>query len=515
MRMPRHRQSTSATALLQQGFGLAMRMEDRAYTAAARQKALETQARMLTAQPSGVLGDGRLATLTDVDSLGMLSPNGLFLGAMDGQPLFACGEGHLLTYARTGAGKGRDLILPNLAHVANRSLVVVDVKDGENCFASVQHRFHRLGQNCVFLNPFGLLGLPDTRINPLQGLVDIIAAGEQIDTQADEIAQILLPPNPKDAGSAWVRKGALRLLSTTMEYLAICDPPNCTLGGLWRCFNAAEERLRDLFQMMTTCGIDGVAGRAASLYDTMMEAPKQWQAYLSDVIEALVPFEPGKSLARCTNGHDFDFGTLKARPHTVYLMLPSEKIGVAAPWMSLILNHAIEAMARTTGPVPCTILADEFPQLPPAPAIMKALRLYRGKGIQLWLFAQGRYSMEGRWSREAVKEFEDQAAILTTTAVEDPSLMQDIERWSGYRTVLMRNVNHNGGAVEAASASLSESKRPVLQSEDIRAIGQGQQIIRIAGFPHLVVCARRPYFTVHPWQQYLRDVRTLHQGARL
>src|SRR3546814_5827882 len=99
-------------------------------------------------------------------------------------------------------------------------------------------------------------------------------------------------------------------------------------------------------------------------------------------------------------------------------MAPSEKLAVAAPWISLIISHIIETVAREVGPVQTTFLLDEFPMLPPSPSITKTLRLYRGKGLQLWIFSQGRYSLEERWSRETVKEFEDMAAIFNTSAVE-------------------------------------------------------------------------------------------------
>src|SRR3546814_14274278 len=114
--------------------------------------------------------------------------------------------------------------------------------------------------------------------------------------------------------------------------------------------------------------------------------------------------------------------------------------------------------------------------LPPAPSSTKTHRLYRGKGLQLWILSQGRYSLEERWSREAVKEFEDMAAIFNTSAVEDPDLMGDIEKWSGNRTVLMHGVNRSGGTVESAGANHGEARRAVLQSEDIRGIGVGWQI---------------------------------------
>src|SRR3546814_11949874 len=88
------------------------------------------------------------------------------------------------------------------------------------------------------------------------------------------------------------------------------------------------------------------AGKAESLRATAKDAPKQFEAYKSDCIEALNPFEPGKSLDSATSAHDFDFKILKHEPTTVYLMAPSEKLAVAAPWISLIISHIIETVAR-------------------------------------------------------------------------------------------------------------------------------------------------------------------------
>jgi type IV secretion system protein VirD4 len=98
---------------------------------------------------------------------------------------------------------------------------------------------------------------------------------------------------------------------------------------------------------------------------------------------------------------------------------------VAAPWITLVVNYAIETIARVSGPVRTTFVLDEFPQTARrASGDEGAAALYRGKGIQVWIFSQGRYSMEGRWSKEAVKEFEDQASIFTMTGVEDPDLIK-------------------------------------------------------------------------------------------
>src|SRR3546814_13340434 len=117
----------------------------------------------------------------------------------------------------------------------------------------------------------------------------------------------------------------------------------------------------------------------------------------------------------------------------------------------------IETVAREVGPVHTTFLLDEFPMLPPSPSITKTLRLYRGKGLQLWIFSQGRYSLEERWSREAVKEFEAMAAIFNTSDVDDPDLMGDIEKWSGTRTVLLHGAHRNVDTSDVAGAQIHQT----------------------------------------------------------
>lgn len=455
-----------------QGFtALHRQFEEADFAARSRLEAQRRKMEIENAPPSMLHGHGRLGGIPDASSAKLFDSRGLFLGALNGELLFYNGESHLLTYGKTGTGKGVCAVLPNLAHIRDRSLVVVDVKDGENAFASHRHRLRRLKQRCLFLNPFHLLRFRNTRINPLHHLIDAAKNGHQIDTQADEIALILIPAEGDKGESGWTKKGARRLIALFSEFAALFAPERCTLSGLWSFFNASDEALKVDFISMIECERPGIAGRAAAFNSVFETAVKQWEAYRADAIDALNPFEPGKSLAAATDGHEFDMGRLKVKPHTVYIVTPSEKLGVAAPWISLIVNYMIEAIARRPGKVRTTFLLDEFPQLPAAPAVMKAFRLYRGRGISLWLFCQGRYSMAGRWSENEVREFEDQCAVLQMWAVDDPSLTRDITLWSGTKTIRSLGVSHGGGVVETAGANLGEASRAVLQSEDIRALG--------------------------------------------
>jgi type IV secretion system protein VirD4 len=484
------------------------------YAANARQRAHATQEAMRHAAPSDALGNGRLASLSDVKASGLFNNDGIFLGGLDGRLLFYGGDAPIMTIARTGAGKGRDLILPNLAHLRDRSLIVCDPKDGENAFVAAAHRRDTLGHKVVFLNPFGINGdqFPDTKINPFSLLLNIVRSGARIDSEAAEIAHILIPRPVKASGDEWVRSGSLRLTATVLEYLAIFDSENCTPQRLWSFANSSGFDLGAQFAMMETCGIPSIEGRAASFNLVRHDAPKQWEAYKSALADALEPFAPDGALAVSTSANEFDLRRLKHELVTIFLIVPSRKLAAAASWIALQMNNAIETIADERGPVRTSFVLDEFAQLPPIEAVTKATRLYRSKGIQLWFFAQSRYSIRERYPEVLAREFEEQAGIVTMRAIGESDLIRDLELWSGNRTILNRGVSHNGGTVETAAANLGESKRSVLQAEDILSLGLSKQIIKVATMPHLIVSDCVPFYAVDPWRHQLGDVRALHRG---
>ncbi len=458
--------------------------------------------------------NGRLANLSDVKASGLFNDDGIFLGGLDGRLLFYGGDAPIMTIARTGAGKGRDLILPNLAHLRDRSLIVCDPKDGENAFVAAAHRRDTLGHKVVFLNPFGINGdqFPDTKINPFNLLLNIVRSGARIDSEAAEIAHILIPRPVKASGDEWVRSGSLRLTATVLEYLAIFDSENCTPQRLWSFANSSGFDLGAQFAMMETCGIPSIEGRAASFNLVRHDAPKQWEAYKSALADALEPFAPDGALAVATSANEFDLRRLKHELVTIFLIVPSRKLAAAASWIALQINNAIETIADERGPVRTSFILDEFAQLPPIEAVTKATRLYRSKGIQLWFFAQSRYSIRERYPEVLAREFEEQAGVVTMRAIGESDLIRDLELLSGNRTILNRGVSHNGGTVETAAANLGESKRSVLQAEDILSLGLTKQIIKVATMPHLIVSDCVPFYAVDPWRHQLGDVRALHRG---
>lgn len=509
------RQGGSFLNWMERGFALHRGWSEADRAHEARERAHELQERMLDPKPQGVFGMGRIANLDDVASSGQFGSSGIFLGALSGKLLFYRGEAPVLSIIPTGGGKGRDFILPTLAQMqTDRSFFVIDPKDGENAYATALFRQRILGERCIFINPCGIRTheFPNTRINPLQGVIDRAAQGKSITTQATEIAQIIIPRSTDGKEEGWVRSGAIRLLTTYIMYRARYTPERCTLEDIWRFINASDEDLDMTFAMLTSCGDAAIEGRAHGFNAIRLKADKQWVAYASAIADAVEMFEPGSEIADATSANEFDPATMKRTRTAVFLIVPSGLLHALASFLSLTCNHFIETIAAATGPLRTTFILDELAQLNPMQALTKALLLYRGRGIQTWSFLQSRTALDDKWGKTRAREFENQAAVMVMRGVDDPQLMRDIELWSGNCSVVARGASHNGGVVETASASLGESKRAVLQSEDIKALGANRHIIKLAMMPHLIVADGVPHYCIDPFNKHLRDVRRLVTG---
>ena len=452
------------------------------------------------------LGGGRLGTLEDAKTDGLLNPNGLFIGVLDGQPIFYNGDAHLLNYGLTRSGKGRDIVLPNLAHVFNRSLVVNDIKDGENAYASADYRASK-GSRIIGIDPHGLKlkGIETFQFNPFQRVIDRAATGESIAEDCLQLCMSIVPPT--HGSNKWVAEGAQQIIATWLEWAACHRPDICTLSNMWRFVFADFNEGMDA---IGNCGTDGLEAQAKMIFG-LTQSEDQWSAYQSDLQSALWNFRPDSPLAAVTEKSTFDPAILKHERCTAYLMANSDLLEASARWVSLTMSAMLNTCAQTVGREKVTFVIDELANLPYMAALPKALTLYAGKGVQMWGFCQGRAALrEKGYQDHTIKNFESQSGLFHCWSVKESDLIDDIQKWSGEKTVAMVGMNQAGGAVEGAGQGLNHQKRHVLQTDDITAIGDGQQIVRTNG-PHLYVMKRIPWFEVDNWKGALKDVRNMHR----
>lgn len=464
---------------------------------------------------SEVLGAGRLAEWDDLLAANMFNNRGLYVGMFEGHPIYYNGDRHALSYGRTGSGKNRDVILPVLGSMKHDSFIITDIKDAENAYATAAARAER-GHRVLALNPFGMAGIESLRLNPCQEMIDTARAGYEFDGEDEQFINHFLPMTPKQAQAenSWALEGAREILKIRAKYLAYFRPSECCPGALWHMVNGSEDKIRAQYQEMIDCGDPSISEPAARFLGQFEKADKQYAGYQTGLNRAVWLYAPNSAFDLETRVSDFDPAELKREPITVFAMLPTDRIEVGAQWLTLTISTMMERIAAATGNRRTTVLLDEMANLPYMPIIPKALKLFRGKGVRLWGFCQGRHSLlDAGYSKETVREFEDQSGFLQLWEVEDTDLIRDVESWSGKKGVTTRSASMGGGGGLQGSFSTSEQARPVLQTEDIRAVGHGQQILKVAGCPYMIVADRKAWFEHPALRRTLRDPREINSGV--
>src|SRR5882672_6999482 len=126
-------------------------------------------------------GSASWTTRQDVRRSGLYQASGPFLGYFDGRQLRLNGDGPLTTFGGAGSGKLRDLIAYNLCGFRDLdgkwqtpARLLVNDPRGELGAISIANQI-RFGKPAFFINPFGLHGLPQHRVNPW----DVICASSR------------------------------------------------------------------------------------------------------------------------------------------------------------------------------------------------------------------------------------------------------------------------------------------------------------------------------------------------
>ena len=310
-------------------------------------------------------------------------------------------EGHLMTIAPTGAGKGVGCIVPALLRF-DGPLIVIDPK-GENALITARRR-KELGHTVAIVDPIGVTGLPSTPINPLD-LLD--PSGPTLVDDAMAIIATMIDNrmgrNTSD-GDYWSERGATfvlgvmlhvvsdlpparRHLGTVRELVAqamgeagiysqMAENPastlsssNTVLGALERSRNSEAVRIGQMLRLGAVSTLGGILSFAQSIVEVAR----------GDAIT--------KSLA--STGFELDAVT-RGDPLSIYLVLPPHMLDSHGKLLRLWVHTLMTLITRRNArPEKSTLfLLDEAAQLGTFTPLRRAVTLMRGYGLQTWSFWQ-------------------------------------------------------------------------------------------------------------------------------
>jgi type IV secretion system protein VirD4 len=297
-------------------------------------------------------------------------------------PVLMEGEGHLITIAPTGAGKGVGCIIPALLRHQG-PVIVIDPK-GENAMVTARRR-QELGQQVVVIDPMQVTGLESACLNPLDLITADSASGVD---DAVALVQALLPDDfGGEKNLYWVSRGRQALLAAILHVATDYEPEQRNLA-----------QVRKLINEMAVNPEKGAKALASSRHpearaiadNLKISAPETLGGILSFAQEG-IDFLRGPLVERSTRESTFELAAVtSARPLSIYVVLPPHMLESHARllrlWISTLLTLIMRRRSRPAEPT--LFILDEAAQLGSLAQLRQALTLLRGYGLQTWSFWQ-------------------------------------------------------------------------------------------------------------------------------
>lgn len=315
-------------------------------------------------------------------------------------PILMEHEGHLMTIAPTGAGKGTGCIVPALLRFEG-PVIVIDPK-GENALITARRR-REMGHEVAVIDPMGVTGLPSASLNPLDAL------DPDGPTFVDDAMAIVAALSANDLGSGtgdgryWQERGSTFVLGVLLHVMSDLPPSRRHLETVRELVNQAVGELAVYTAAAERQpGVDLAGTVLAALEASRNEEARQIGRMLKigalttiggilSFSQSIVDIVRGGAIAPVVRQTSFDLGKVtRGEPLSIYLVLPPHNLDSHGRLLRLWVHTLITLISSRNGrPEKSTLFVlDEAAQLGTFDSLRRAITLMRGYGLQTWSFWQ-------------------------------------------------------------------------------------------------------------------------------
>ena len=304
------------------------------------------------------------------------------------------GEGHLVTFAPTGAGKGRNVIIPNLLSYDGPT-IVVDPK-GENVDVTANYR-KRFGPVYV-LDPFRISkwsGQGDS-LNPfdlilrMDGSVPSFVQESRRQEAIKEIASMFYPRKLRPEEEYWY-KGAIGIILAAIFMLVTDEdtPQDQKHLGSIKKMISSPDFLNETRQKVADKEMPDFVISAMST--VLQGGDTNASSYMPSIANSMLDVVSGDLVIATMKNSTIDLSKIVSGENcTIYLVIPPQNLESHAPLLRIwILTLMLAIMRRESIPKNRTLfLLDECANIGHLESLQKAITLLRGYGLQAWMFFQ-------------------------------------------------------------------------------------------------------------------------------
>ena len=427
-------------------------------------------------------GSARWANADEVKAAGLLGPDGVMLGRLDGEYLRHDGPEHVLCFAPTRSGKGVGLVVPSLLTWPG-SCIVHDIK-GENwsLTAGLRARFGRV----LLFDP---TNTASSAYNPLLE----VRRGEWEVRDVQNVADVLVDPEGSlERRNHWEKTSHSLLVGTILHVLyAEADK---TLRGVASFLSDPRRPIETtLVAMMTTphLGKKGPHPVVASAARELLNKSDNERSGVLSTAMSFLGLYRDPVVAQVTRRCDWRISDIAAeeKPTTLYFVVTPSDISRTKPLIRLILNQIgrrlTEDLNATNRRHRVLLMLDEFPALGRLDFFESALAFMAGYGLKSFLIAQSLNQIEKAYG--ANNSILDNCHVRVSFATNDERTAKRVSDALGTATEMRAMKNYAGHRLSPwlghLMVSRSETARPLMTPGEVMQLPATDEIVMVAGAP--------------------------------
>lgn len=437
-------------------------------------------------------GSARWAEKKEVESAGLLGPDGVVLGRYDQAYLRHDGPEHVLCFAPTRSGKGVGLVVPSLLTWPG-SAIVHDIK-GENWQLTAGFRAKH-GRVLLF-DP---TNTKSAAYNPLLE----VRRGEWEVRDVQNIADILVDPEGSlEKRNHWEKTSHALLVGAILHVLYAEDDK--TLAGVAAFLSDPKRPIESTLAAMMKTAHLGEAGPhpviASAARELLNKSDNERSGVLSTAMSFLGLYRD-PVVAEVTRRCDWRITDIvgEKRPTTLYLVVPPSDINRTKPLIRLILNQVgrrlTEDLQAKAGRHRLLLMLDEFPALGRLDFFESALAFMAGYGLKSFLIAQSLNQIEKAYG--ANNSILDNCHVRVSFATNDERTAKRVSDALGTATEMKAMKNYAGHRLSPwlghLMVSRSETARPLLTPGEVMQLPPADEIVMVAGTPPIRAKKARYY----------------------
>ncbi|MFG1316565.1 IncP-type conjugal transfer protein TraG [Xanthobacter autotrophicus] len=427
-------------------------------------------------------GSARWADAQEIKAAGLLGPDGVLLGRLDGDYLRHDGPEHVLCFAPTRSGKGVGLVVPTLLTWPG-STIIHDIK-GENWGLTAGFRA-RHGRVLLF-DP------TDPASSAYNPLLEVRRGDKEV-RDVQNIADILVDPEGAlDKRNHWEKTSHSLLVGAILHVLYA--EPDKTLAGVANFLSDPKRPVEATLRAMMNTPHLGEAGVhpviASSARELLNKSDNERSGVLSTAMSFLGLYRDpvvAKVTARC----DWRIADLVTgeRPVSLYLVVPPSDINRTKPLIRLLLNQVgrrlTEDLKTSANRHRLLLMLDEFPALGRLDFFESALAFMAGYGIKSFLIAQSLNQIEKAYG--ANNSVLDNCHVRVAFATNDERTAKRVSDALGTATEMRDSTNYAGHRLSPwlghLMVSRQETARPLLTPGEVMQLPPADELLLVAGVP--------------------------------